>query len=87
MQTREPTDERIGEILTHAVLPEYRSKEFKENGSSGGKIELSRAVGMQLADEAKKKKITTAVFDRNGYRYHGRVKAVAEGARENGLKI
>ena len=55
--------------------------------SSIGKIELSKSVGMKLADEAKKKKISKAVFDRNGYLYHGRVKAVAEGARENGLKI
>lgn len=56
-------------------------------GSSSGKVELSKSVGMKLADEANKQKITKAVFDRNGYLYHGRVKAVAEGARENGLKI
>ena len=62
-------------------------KELKDKGSSGGKVELGKLVGMNLADEAKKKKITAAVFDRNGYLYHGRVKAVAEGARENGLKI
>ncbi len=63
-------------------------KELKEGGSfKGGKTELGKTVGMNLADKAKKKRITTAVFDRNGYLYHGRVKAVAEGARENGLKI
>ena len=59
----------------------------KATGISGGKVELSKSVGMKLAEEAKKQKITKAVFDRNGYLYHGRVKAVAEGARENGLKI
>jgi len=69
------------------VTSSTAGKELKDKGSSGGKIELSKLVGMRLADEAKKKKITAAVFDRNGYLYHGRVKAVAEGARENGLKI
>ncbi|MCH8304198.1 50S ribosomal protein L18 [Candidatus Marinimicrobia bacterium MT.SAG.2] len=69
------------------VTSSTAGKELKDKGSSGGKVELSKLVGMRLADEAKKKKITAAVFDRNGYLYHGRVKAVAEGARENGLKI
>ena len=69
------------------VTSSTAGKELKDKGSSGGKVELSKLVGMNLADEAKKKKITAAVFDRNGYLYHGRVKAVAEGARENGLKI
>ena len=69
------------------VTSSTAGKELKDKGSSGGKIELSKLVGMRLADEAKKKKINAAVFDRNGYLYHGRVKAVAEGARENGLKI
>lgn len=58
-----------------------------ENDAKGGKIERSKSVGMKLAEEANKQKITNAVFDRNGYLYHGRVKAVAEGAREKGLKI
>ncbi|TFB09751.1 50S ribosomal protein L18 [Candidatus Marinimicrobia bacterium MT.SAG.3] len=69
------------------VTSSTAGKELKDKGSSGGKVELSKLVGMNLADEAKKKKITAAVFDRNGYLYHGRVKAVAEGARENDLKI
>ena len=51
------------------------------------KVKAGKSVGMDIAEEAKKKNITAAVFDRNGYLYHGRVKAVAEGARENGLKI
>ena len=64
------------------------AKGLSESGSiKGNKTELSKSVGMNLADKAKKNKITTAVFDRNGYLYHGRVKAVAEGARENGLNI
>ncbi len=49
------------------------------------KTEQSKAVGKLLADRAKAENITTAVFDRGGYLYHGRVKALAEGAREGGL--
>jgi large subunit ribosomal protein L18 len=45
----------------------------------------SKQVGIELAKLAKEKKITTCVFDRGGYLYHGRVKALAEGAREGGL--
>lgn len=49
------------------------------------KTDASRALGKVLAEQAKKKKVTKIVFDRNGYLYHGRVKAFAEGAREGGL--
>jgi large subunit ribosomal protein L18 len=48
-------------------------------------VELAKSVGQELADKAKQANVSTAVFDRNGYLYHGRVKALAEGARENGL--
>ncbi|MBN2412596.1 50S ribosomal protein L18 [candidate division KSB1 bacterium] len=51
------------------------------------KIEKSKVVGKHLAELALKKKISTVVFDRAGYLYHGRVKALAEGAREGGLKF
>ena len=58
-------------------------------GLSGRKTptEVSRAVGMSLAERAREKGIERAVFDRNGYRYHGRVQALAEGAREGGLRF
>lgn len=49
------------------------------------KVEMSRLVGKSLADAAKAKGITQVTFDRGGYLYHGRVKALAEGAREGGL--
>jgi large subunit ribosomal protein L18 len=49
------------------------------------KIEVAKLVGKYLAEEATKAKITSVVFDRNGYLYHGRVKSLAEGAREGGL--
>ncbi|MBQ84083.1 MAG: 50S ribosomal protein L18 [Candidatus Marinimicrobia bacterium] len=51
------------------------------------KTELSFMVGKELAARAKKKKISKVVFDRNGFLYHGRVKAFADGAREGGLKF
>lgn len=51
------------------------------------KVEQSRMVGKFLAQKALEKNIKKIVFDRNGYRYHGRVKAFAEGAREGGLEF
>ena len=51
------------------------------------KTELSSMVGKELGTRAKKKKISKVVFDRNGFLYHGRVKAFADGAREGGLKF
>ncbi len=50
-------------------------------------IEKSREVGKKLAEKARENGIETVVFDRNGYIYHGKVKALAEGAREGGLKF
>jgi len=64
------------------------SKSLKEEiKKSKGKIEAAKIVGKAMGVEAKKRKITNVVFDRNGYLYHGRVKAVADGAREAGLKF
>ena len=51
------------------------------------KTEVSVLIGKTLADNAKSKKISKIVFDRNGFPYHGRVKALAESARKNGLKF
>ena len=53
----------------------------------GKKSERAKKVGLELAAAAKEKKITACVFDRNGYKYHGRIKAIAEGAREGGLQF
>ena len=51
------------------------------------KVERAKSVGIKLAEEAKKKKITAVVFDRGGFSYRGRVAALAEGAREAGLNF
>jgi len=50
-------------------------------------VEIAKAVGKKLAEKAIEKGLKKAVFDRGSYRYHGRVAAIAEGAREGGLKI
>ena len=55
--------------------------------SAKGKIEAGKLVGKQIAAKAKEKGIERVCFDRGGYLYHGRVKAVAEGAREGGLNF
>jgi large subunit ribosomal protein L18 len=56
------------------------------NGN-GGTVEAAKAVGKALAERAAEKGITEAVFDRGGYLYHGRVAALADAAREGGLKF
>ena len=58
------------------------------DGVSGDNaVAIGKAVGLKLAENAKSEGIDSAVFDRNGYRYHGRVKALAEGVREGGLEM
>lgn len=64
------------------TLVSASSKEIKESGKP---VDLALLCGKLLAKKAKAKKINEIVFDRNGYRYHGRVKALAEGMREGGL--
>jgi large subunit ribosomal protein L18 len=54
---------------------------------ASNKTEVASIIGKTIGEEAKKMKIDTVVFDRGGYIYHGRVKALAEGAREAGLKF
>lgn len=72
-------DDTAGDTLVSAS-----SKKIK---SGRTKTEQAEAVGKMLAEEALDKGINKAVFDRGGYRYHGRVKALAEGAREKGLEF
>ncbi len=55
--------------------------------ATGSNIQSALLVGKDIAQQAQKKDIQQVVYDRNGYYYHGRIKAVADGAREGGLKI
>ena len=55
--------------------------------ANGGNIEAAKVIGAEIAKRAKKAKIKEVVFDRGGYLYHGRVQALAEAARENGLEF
>lgn len=59
----------------------------KEVGKESITVEVSKEVGKKLAEKAKANGVETVVFDRGGYIYHGRVKALADGAREGGLKF
>ena len=71
-------------LFTVSSLSKSLSNEIKK---SKGKVEVAKIVGRTAGEKAKERKIDKVVFDRNGYLFHGRVKAVAEGAREAGLKF
>ena len=60
-------------------------KEIKKNKTK--KMDLSNILGELLAKRAKEKKISSVYFDRGGYKYHGRIKALADSLRKNGLKL
>jgi large subunit ribosomal protein L18 len=59
----------------------------KDLRGKGGNVEGARLIGLKVAERAKEKGITKVVFDRGGYLYHGRVKALADAAREAGLEF
>jgi large subunit ribosomal protein L18 len=63
------------------------SKEVKEGIKNGGNKDAAALVGKVIALKAKEKNITDVVFDRSGFLYHGRVKVLADSARENGLNF
>ena len=72
---------------TNGVTLAAASSNEKDFGISGGNKEGAHKVGKLIAERAAEKGITEVVFDRGGYIYHGRVKELAEGAREGGLKF
>ena len=78
-------DDRGGHTLTSvsSLTPEVRSQVKPEDNKSA----VSKKVGLFLAFKAKKIGITSVVFDRNRYPYHGRIKSLAEGAREGGIEF
>ena len=69
------------------TLVSASSLEKELNLKNGGNIEASKLVGASIAKKCKEAKIEKVVFDRGGYLYHGRVKALADAARENGLEF
>jgi len=77
-----------GKVLVTAstVEPEVRTQLTGAKGK-GGNVAAARLVGTRLAQKAKAAGIDTVAFDRAGFRFHGRVKALADAAREAGLKI
>ncbi len=72
-------DDTTGKTLASA------SSISKEFATTGNKVDQSKAVGTLVAEKAKAAGVEKVVFDRNGYLYHGRIKSLAEGAREGGL--
>ena len=75
-------DDRRGHTLVAAS-----SAEKKAGIASGGNVDGAKAVGKLIAERAKEKGVSKVVFDRGGYLYHGRVKALADAAREAGLEF
>ena len=63
------------------------SSHVKDSSTKVNKTDQAKLIGKEIAENASKAGINEVVFDRNGYLYHGRVKALAESARENGLKF
>ncbi len=76
-------DDERGITLVSAGTHEIKAAAKAE----GGKVALSKDLGLLLAKKAQDKKITRVVFDRGSYKYHGRVQAAAEGARAGGLEF
>ena len=73
-------DDTTGKTLVSA-------SSYNNKAAKGSKTEVAAIVGKEVAEKAVKAGITTVVFDRNGYLYHGRVKSLADSAREGGLKF
>ena len=73
-------DDGAGQTLAAASSDE-------KNGSNGGNVAGAKAIGKLVAERAKEKGVNAVVFDRGGYLYHGRVKALADAAREAGLQF
>lgn len=78
-------DDTAGKTLASAHASELKQPVTTEGKSA--KVAAGFALGKLIAEKAKQKGIAQAIFDRGGYRYHGRVAAVAEGAREGGLQL
>ncbi len=73
-----------GKVLASASTVEA---DLRKELANGGNAKAAAAVGKRIAEKAKSAGITSVAFDRAGYKYHGRIKALAEAAREHGLKF
>jgi len=82
--TAQLIDDSIGKTLCSAKSAEVVKE--KAEGKTG-KIASAYLVGKKIAEKAKEKKIDVVIFDRGGYKYHGRVQSLADGARDGGLKF
>ena len=78
-------DDIAGKTLVSVSTTSPKLKEILKK--SGGNVLAAAALGSKIAELAKEKSITKVVFDRSGYRYHGRVKALADAARKGGLQF
>lgn len=76
----------IDDLAGHTIAS-ASSRDAAVPGKSGGNVDAAKAVGRTLAERASKAGVSKVVFDRNGYRYHGRIKALADAAREGGLQF
>ena len=77
-------DDRAGKTLASASTTD---KDTKKNLKGGGNVAAAKVVGKAVAERAKAAGVSKVVFDRGGYKYHGRVKALADAAREAGLQF
>ena len=80
-------DDAAGTTLVSASTTEPALKAKLTDGARGGNLAGAKAIGVAVAERLKAKGITRVVFDRGGFLYHGRVKAVADAARESGLEF
>jgi large subunit ribosomal protein L18 len=80
-------DDAAGTTLVSASTTEPALKAKLTEGAKGGNLAGAKAIGAAVAERLKAKGITRVVFDRGGFLYHGRVKAVADAARESGLEF
>ena len=80
-------DDMTGETLVSASTVDPKLKGAFDKGVKGGNIKGAEAIGKAIAERSIEKGIKRVVFDRGGFLYHGRVKAVAEAAREAGLEF
>ena len=77
-------DDTTGQTLATASTVE---KDLRTSLKSGGNVDAAKVIGKLIAERGQAKGITSVVFDRGGYKYHGRVQALADGAREGGLNF